>query len=130
MLELNFSVPRYTAVMECVPATRVEMEIEAFPFTILALPSAVELSKNITVPVGVPDSEVTAALNLTSCPKNEGLGVEAKVVVVGVVPTCSSTPTSPGPQSVTGHIVAATSGRPSPFRSPTASPMGVDPPES
>jgi hypothetical protein len=43
-LELNFSEPWYTAVIECEPACSTEVEIDPCPFTNVALPSVVEPS--------------------------------------------------------------------------------------
>ena len=38
----------------------------------------------MTVPVGVPDAALTAAVNLTTCPVRDGFGEEDNEVVVGV----------------------------------------------
>ena len=45
---------------------------------------------NVTVPVGVPPLPVTVAVNVTDCPKGDGLGAPLTAVVVAVLPvvTC------------------------------------------
>jgi len=51
---------------------------------VTAVPMALPLSKNWTVPVAVPapgETAATVAVNVTDCPKTEGV-VEANVVVV------------------------------------------------
>src|SRR3989449_8669939 len=58
---------------------------EALPLTSVAVPSTVAPSRNVTVPVGTPTAGATAltvALRVTACPTAEGLGVEARVVLV------------------------------------------------
>jgi hypothetical protein len=86
-LELNFCDPWYTAVIEREPAPSNDVETDALPFANVALPSAVEPSKNTTIPVGVPAADFTLAVNVTTCPKIDGLSDEAKVVVVSLDPT-------------------------------------------
>src|SRR5580692_296767 len=100
--------------------------MEALPLINIALPKVVEPSENDTVPVGVPDPEVTVAANVTVCPKPEGFGVEVTVVLVAVVPTCRNIPTSlPPPQPAAMHPAATKSGSPSPLRSETANALEV-----
>src|SRR2546422_10782318 len=58
---------------------------EALPLTSVTVPSTVAPSRNVTVPVGTPTAGPTAltvALRVTACPTAEGLGVEARVVLV------------------------------------------------
>src|SRR2546428_433700 len=58
---------------------------EALPLTRFTVASAVAPSRNVTVPVGTPVAGATGftvALNVTACPKMEGLGVEVRLVVV------------------------------------------------
>jgi hypothetical protein len=52
----------------------------------LAVPTAIEPSKKVTVPVTVPDPfvGVTVAVRVTVCPKLEEVGVTKRKVVVGV----------------------------------------------
>jgi hypothetical protein len=40
---------------------------------------------NVTLPVGVPDGEVTVAVIVTDCPYVEGFSEEAKEVAVGTL---------------------------------------------
>src|ERR1700693_5597583 len=99
--------------------------MKAFPLTNVALPNSVELLKNVTVPVGVPNPDFTDAVKVTGCQKMDGFGVDVKVVVVALVPTCSIIPTSlppppTGSQANVMHSVATMSIRPSPLRSAAA----------
>jgi hypothetical protein len=70
VLPLNVAEPWYAAVIECEPAASDETEIEAVPLDSVALPSVVpvEVSVKTTLPVGVPDDEVTEAVKITACP--------------------------------------------------------------
>ncbi len=85
-LEEQVPVSTYWAVMlECVPTVRVLILV----VTLLALTgiSAVTEgppSKNWMQP-SVPTDGVTVAVKLTACPKTEGLGVWAVIVVVVLV---------------------------------------------
>ena len=56
--------------MECAPATSDETEMDAVPLTSVALPTGVEVEVSVktTLPVGVPDDAVTAAVKMTVCP--------------------------------------------------------------
>ena len=99
-LGLYFRDSWYAAVIECEPAASADVEIDALPFTNVALPSVAELSENTTVPVGVPEEELTVAVNKTACPNTDGLSEETNVVVVrlwGPV-LFNNTPTLPGRQ--------------------------------
>jgi len=62
--------PWYAAEIEFEPAASEETEIAAFPLDRVALPSVVEVevSEKTTVPVGVPEAELTAAVKVTACP--------------------------------------------------------------
>jgi hypothetical protein len=86
VLPRKLAEPRYAAVIECVPPASKETEMEALPFESVELPSVVEVevSVKIAVPVGVPDFELTAALNVTACPKIDGFSEEVRVVLVGL----------------------------------------------
>ena len=53
------------------------------PATQFAEARAVAPSLNRTLPVGVPEAEVTVAVNVTICPKSDGFADDATVVVVG-----------------------------------------------
>jgi hypothetical protein len=73
--------------MEWEPTASTETEIDALPLAKVELPRAVDPSKNMTVPFGVPDPEVTVAVKATACPKIDGLSDETNVVCVVVAPT-------------------------------------------
>jgi hypothetical protein len=53
-----------------VPAASDDVESDALPLARVAPPSVVEVeaSVKITVPVGVPEAELTAAVKVTACP--------------------------------------------------------------
>jgi hypothetical protein len=59
-------VPVKLAVMVCEPTTKVVDEAAATPF-VTVTPEAIVFapSRNVTVPVGVPDDEETVAVNVT-----------------------------------------------------------------
>ena len=81
--------PLYCAVMECVPATRLEVEKVATPLPFSAeLPRDVEPSMKVTLPVA-PENGLTVAVNITCCPNADGLNddVNAVVVVTGLADT-------------------------------------------
>ena len=59
---------------------------------IALLPSGLPLSKNVTVPVGVPPTDVTVAVKVTLWPKVKGLALEITVVEVAALLTvCAKT---------------------------------------
>ena len=64
---------------------------------VIAEPMALPLSKNWTVPVAVPapgETAATVAVNVTDCPKTEGLVEDVNVVVVfaRMLATCTALP--------------------------------------
>jgi len=60
--------PRYEAVMAYLPLFSEDVVNEALPFTSVALASAcLPSSMNTTVPVGVPEAELTIAVKVTGC---------------------------------------------------------------
>src|SRR5260370_21019432 len=66
VLELKLESPPYDAVMECGPTASDDTNSEAWP-TASSVPVPIDVlpSKNVTVPVIVPDvAEVTAAVNV------------------------------------------------------------------
>src|SRR5207249_10489873 len=72
-------------MIECRPEVSAEMVKEACPLTRLAGPRFGSPSRNVTVPVGVPDpgaAALTAAVATTGWPKALGLG-EGFTVTVG-----------------------------------------------
>ena len=85
VLVTSFVDPPYTAVMECVPTDKFLVVKVATPPLSLPVPSVVEPSVNVTVPVGVPkpgDVAVTVAAKLTDWPNTDGLADDASTVVV------------------------------------------------
>lgn len=57
------------------------------------VPSVAPSSLNVTVPVGVPDTEVvTAAVNVTEAPENEEFALETSVVDVFCCTVSVNTP--------------------------------------
>lgn len=78
------------AVMVLVPAVKAEVLNAACPelSTGTLLASTVLPSLKVTEPDGTPPLEVTVAVKVTDCPKTDGLGDDASVVVVAkLVPT-------------------------------------------
>jgi hypothetical protein len=83
VLPMKLESPLYCAVMGCVPAESVEVVSVAFPLLRLAVPILEPLSRNVTVPVGVPVVlELTVAVNVTDCPWLIVRELEDKLVVV------------------------------------------------
>src|SRR5262249_42165457 len=79
----------------CAPAGRAVVVKEALPPTRLTVPRsvAVVVSKKSTVPVGVPDTDisgVTVAVNVTGCPKTVGFA-EDTTLGEGQKTRCSAT---------------------------------------
>jgi hypothetical protein len=77
---VSVASPLYDAVMECVPCVRAEVLNKAEPLASVAVPRTVAPSRNCTVPVAV--AGVTAAVNVTAAPANDGFGVDASAVAV------------------------------------------------
>jgi hypothetical protein len=69
--------------MECVPAVRLAVNRVARPLLRVPLPSEVEPSKNVTVPVAVEGE--TVAVKVTVWPELDGLRLEPRAVVVLVL---------------------------------------------
>jgi hypothetical protein len=83
----KFAVAAYTAVIESVPAARVEIFSVAVllvaPAVLnVALPIGVPSLMKTTEPVGAPNPLETVAVKLTCCPALEGFFDEATAVVV------------------------------------------------
>ncbi len=68
--------------MECEPRDSPLVLKVAFPPLRLLDPRTVVPSKNVTEPVGVPAVAVTVAVNVTDCPRFDGLRDDVSVVVV------------------------------------------------
>jgi hypothetical protein len=65
------------------PTASDDVESVALPEPRAAVPNVVEPSRKVTVPVGVPvagATAVTVAVNVTVCPKTDGLTDEVTVV--------------------------------------------------
>jgi hypothetical protein len=72
-------------VIEWLPTESVLVVKVAVPPDTVPVPSVVDPSRNVTVPVGVPapgDTTATVAVNVTDCPNTDGLADEVRVVVV------------------------------------------------
>lgn len=72
-------------MMECRPEVRAEIVKDACPLTRLAVPRLVSPSRNVTVPVGMPDPgavALTVAVAITGWPKIPGFG-DAFTATVG-----------------------------------------------
>ena len=76
-------LPLYVAVIEWSPTGRPEVEYDAVPELSVAVPSWVDPSLNVTVPVAVGSE--TVAVKVADCPKVEGLLLEARRVVEGAL---------------------------------------------
>src|SRR5688572_31266336 len=78
--------PEYTAVIVCDPTVNADVFIVATPtLKATGAPTGVPLSRNCTVPLGVPAPGATAltvAVKVTACPTTDGLTDEVTAVVV------------------------------------------------
>ena len=82
VLPVWLASPLYRAVMEWVPATRLEIENAATPFELSAeVPSVETPSMKVTVPVA-PEDGLTVAVNTTCCPNAEGFSDDINAVVL------------------------------------------------
>lgn len=69
VLPKSVALPTYTAVMECVPAARVDVFMAAVPPLSVAEPSVDAPSLNVTVPSAVlPKDWITVAVRVTGFP--------------------------------------------------------------
>ena len=88
VLPAKLALPENDAVMLCAPVASELVLIEAEKPESALEPSEVSPSKNVTVPLGVPDpgaSTETLAVSVTDCPNTDGFGVLATVVAVEAV---------------------------------------------
>jgi len=79
------------------PAAKAEVVNVAMPPLSVPVPMGLPPSKNVTVPVGVPDPGATGetvAVNVTGCPAVDGFSDEVTVVVVFVLLTTCGLPVS------------------------------------
>ena len=82
VLPLKLLSPAYTAVMECVPTPKDEVENVAVPLTSVPAPNVPPPSMKVTMLVGVPEPETTLAVNITELPTFAGLRDEVSTVTV------------------------------------------------
>ena len=86
MLAVKLPSAPYTAVIEWLPTASAEVTNVAIPEpSKVPVPSIVEPSMNVTVPVGIPEpgaSPVTVAVNVIDWPNTDGLAEETTDEVV------------------------------------------------
>jgi hypothetical protein len=82
-------LPRYTAVIDCVPAWNVDVPKVAAPSMSVPFPKCKVPLTNETVPAGVPEMLLTVAVNVTASPAIEGFGDEVTAVVVAAIARAS-----------------------------------------
>jgi len=77
-------VPAKLAVIVCEPTGSAEVLKEAWPEASMEIDDAstVAPSRNVTVPVGVPEPDVTVAVKVTAWPNTAGFGDDPTAVVV------------------------------------------------
>jgi hypothetical protein len=83
VLLLKLLSPAYETVIVWLPTVRDELAKVALPELKLDVPSVATPSKNVTVPVGVPEPGATAltvAVKVTDWPNTEGFTDEVTVV--------------------------------------------------
>lgn len=101
VLPLKFVLPPYTAVIEWLATDKVEVLKVALPLLSVPVPSVVEPSLKVTVPVGVPPLDVTVAVNFTEAPNVDGFSEDAtEVELVAAFTVCVSTAEVLPPKSV------------------------------
>ncbi len=84
VLPAKAAFAEYVAVMEWEPTTRSGVVKVAWPAARAPVPMAAAPSKNVTVPVGVPDALLTVAVKVTACPNTDGLSEEITLVLVEI----------------------------------------------
>jgi hypothetical protein len=85
ILVVKFVSPAYTAEMAWLPSARALVLKLALPPLNATSPRVLAPSLNVTVPVGVPEpgaAALTVAVNVTVCPKTDGLAEETTVVLL------------------------------------------------
>lgn len=86
VLVAKLASPPYVALIEWPPTASADVVNVATPPEIVAVPSVVEPSEKVTVPVGDPvadEVKETLAEKVTGCPKTDGLEFAVTTVVVG-----------------------------------------------
>src|ERR1051326_2182123 len=87
-------LPVKFAVITWVPTASAAVVNDAWPLA-TGTADAVAPSWKVTVPLGVPAAELTVAVNVTLCPNTDGLGAELTVVLVALLPLCTTCVTAP-----------------------------------
>ena len=84
VLPANVESPPYTALTAVVPTLKVDVLKVATPPLNDPVPSVVVpfLNEMVSPSGGGPELDVTVAVNVTGCPKADGLGEDVSVVVV------------------------------------------------
>ena len=107
-------------MIESKPAGRVETGMVTVPLASVPVPTTAEPFRTRTVPVGVPEFEVTRTMKLPACPYVVGLDEEVKPVLVGVFGPLLFKNTARAALDLFSFGFSTTkSGSPSPFRSAT-----------
>src|SRR5437870_4253674 len=94
VLPLNTESPLYCAVMLCVASVKsLVSQVARVPLNGVPASQVIGVapSKKVTVPVGVPEAELTVAVNVTVTPGADGFCDEPSTVVVAVWPTAWET---------------------------------------
>jgi hypothetical protein len=65
-----------------VPGVRAEAWKAAVPLASVPVPSVVDPSRNVTVPVGAPDDALTVAVRVIACPINDGFAEDVTAVLL------------------------------------------------
>ena len=97
ILGLKLLSPPYWAVIEWLPALKLEVVNVAVSCDRVPVPMVVAPSRNVTVPVGVPAPGavgVTVAVNVTACPRTAGSGALVRLVAVSALSTTWGLPVS------------------------------------
>jgi len=87
----KFASPPYAAVIECEPIARDEVVKLATPAERELGPSGVVPSRKLTLPVGVPDAELTVAVNVIALCVRAGLLLVTSASEVDVLLTTDCT---------------------------------------
>ena len=77
-----FELPANVAVTVVDPSGNDEIESEALPWTICAVPNTIFPAVKVTGPVGFTVGDVTFAVKVTACPNAEGFGDDVRVVAL------------------------------------------------
>ena len=92
VLPLKSVLPAYTPVIEWLATDKVDVVNVALPLLSVPVPSVVDPSLKVTVPVGVPPLDVTVAVNFTEAPKVDGFSEDVtEVELAAALTVCVST---------------------------------------